>query len=211
MTSVDETLGDLLSLVGAEPSVLEEQEPHERWRQYARYAVGVAVAERAAWADEAGPVPNEWFEPLLRATVQDPDPDLVKHLVRPAITAFGLRRVRLALLDYLETGVAADAAGAARAWYWTLLPLTLRLPSGEPTPESVAERAKYRDLDLRYTELALHRFVADDDLDVRRYLLPSLPLRPETYPEHMRTLIAQVVEIVRTTDDEFMRHWADEV
>jgi len=69
----------------------------------------------------------------------------VRDLVDPAITTLGRRRVRLALLDHLETGVAADAAGAARSWYWTLVPLRLEAGSRTPTPESAAERDRYQD------------------------------------------------------------------
>jgi hypothetical protein len=202
-------LRDLLSLVNAEPPEVREQDSPSSWRHRARRAAGATIANRAGQADETGPVPDEWFEPLIRAMVHEPDPSFVEHLVKPAITAFGRRRVRLALLDYLETGTSADAAGAARAWYWTLLPLTYLAGSREPNPDSVAEREKYRDLDRRYNEVALRRFVTDTDLDVRRCLIPGLHLRPEDHRRpHMRELAERAAEIARSSDDEYIRHRA---
>jgi hypothetical protein len=201
-------LHELLRLVGVEPPVVEAQSPRSRrtWRLRTARKVGAAVSERAGQSGEAGPVPEEWFEPSIRAAVHEPDPSFVRDLVDPAVAAFGRRRVRVALLEYLENGVAADAAGAARAWYWTLLPLSFRAGSRTPTPESVAEREKYRDLDRRHNEAGLRRFVADEDLDLRRCLLPGLPLRPEAYPADMRDLVTRAIEIARTSDDEYLRH-----
>lgn len=62
---------------------------------------------------------EEWFAPVLRAAVHEPDPSLNRQLVEPLVAAYGHRRVQLALIAYLETGSVPDAAGAARAWYWT--------------------------------------------------------------------------------------------
>lgn len=200
-------LNDLLLMVGVEPPVREEGPRGRRdWRHRARRTVGAAVADRAERVTEAGPVPEEWFEPLIRAAVHEPDPSFVRELVQPAVAAFGRRRVRLALLGYLENGDAADAGGAARAWYPTLVPLSFPTGSRNPTPESAAEQAKYRDLDRRYSQAALQRFVADQDLDVRRCLLPSLWLSPDAYPADMQNLVTRAIEIARTSDDEYLRH-----
>jgi hypothetical protein len=200
-------LRDLLYLVGAEPPVLNAQESRDSriWRHRARRRAGAAVADRAGRAGEADPVPGRWFTPLIRAAVHEPDPSFVRDLVDPAVAAFGRRRVRLALLDYIERGIAADAAGAARAWYWTLVPLRHNA-AGTPTPESVAERGRYRDLDRRYSEAGLRRFVTDEDLDLRRCLLPGLWLHPEAYPEDIRDLVTRAIQIARSSDDEYLRH-----
>ncbi|MFI7211583.1 hypothetical protein ACIBP4_12135 [Micromonospora maritima] len=201
-------LGDLLHLVGAEPPALDQPDLRRgrAWRHRARRAVGAAVADRAGRTDEAGPVPDAWFTPLIRAAVHEPDPSFVRDLAVPTVTAYGRRRIRLALLDHVETGTAADAAGAARAWYPTLVPLRYSVSLDTPTPESLAERAKYHDLDRRYREVGLRRFVADDDLDVRRCLLPGLPLSPDAYPTDMHPLVTQAVEIARSSEDEYLRH-----
>ncbi|WP_432990912.1 hypothetical protein [Dactylosporangium sp. CA-233914] len=197
-------LRDLLSLVGAEAPGLDEG--RRFWRARARRAVSLAVAVRVEQASEAGPVPDEWYEPLIRAAVHEPDPSFVRDLVQPAVSAFGRRRVRLGLLAHLENGPTPDAAGAARAWYWTMVPLRYLAGARTPTAESIEEQARYHDLDRRYADTALRRFVADDDLDLRRCILPGLNLTPEAYPADLRPLAARAVEIARSSHDDYLRH-----
>lgn len=153
-------LEDLLLLVGAELPVAEETPEGRRisWHQ-ARRAVGAAVEARA----KAGTLRDEWFEPLIHAAVHEGSPSFVCDLIAPAVAGFGRRRVRLALLVYLD-GTPPDAAGAARAWYGTLVPVKDKPGTREPTPESAAELEEVKDLDRRYADIALRRFVADDDL-----------------------------------------------
>ncbi|MEU8635951.1 phosphatase PAP2 family protein [Amycolatopsis sp. NPDC048633] len=178
----DSLLRDLLDLVGV---------PHpadgEWWQDRARKSAGDAVARRAA---EAGPVPEEWFEPLLRAAVHEPDPSVNRQLVEPAITAFGRDRVQLALIDYLDSGTAPDMAGAARAWYWA---------------ELVVDFEVVGDLSERYHQIALRRFVTETDLDVRRCILPGLPLDPRQYPAELHDLVTEAVRIARTSSDGYLR------
>jgi hypothetical protein len=68
-------------------------------------------------------LPEEFFAPLMAATVYDPDPSFCRWFVEPAIYAFGRRRVMTALLDYLRTGTDTEQAGAKRAWYCAHVPL----------------------------------------------------------------------------------------
>ena len=119
-------------------------------------------------------------------------------VTQPALTAriqglerslgAGRRRVRLALLGYLADGTAADVAGAARAWYPTLIGVRYLPGTRTLTSESAAELDRYRDLDRRYLDTALRRFVTDDDLDLRRCLLPGLSLRHASYPAELHEL-----------------------
>lgn len=194
-------LEDLLILVGAELPVAEERPEGRRisWH-LARRAVGRAVEARA----EAGPLPDEWFEPLIRAAVHEGSPSFVRDLIAPAVDGFGRRRVRLALLAYLE-GTVPDAAGAARSWYATLVPVGYKPGTNEPTPESAAELEEVKDLDQRYADSTLRRFVADDDLGLRQALLPCLTLSPERYAKDLRPLVAEAIRIARTSDDEYLR------
>jgi hypothetical protein len=178
-------LRELLSLVGAEAP----PDDARRWPDAARMAVRKAVKART----EQGPVPEEWFEPMMRATVHEPDPSFVGHLVLPAVAAWGLRPVMLALLDHLDNGTPADVAGVARAWYHTGW-----------APE--AEHEDTRDLNRRYQHAALRRFVTLDDLDARRYLLPGLRLQHRSFPPDMHELVDQAVHIARTSDDDYLRH-----
>jgi hypothetical protein len=189
-------LRDLLDRVGAEPP--DETDPRG-WQHLARRAVGKVLAKTAA-------APDEWFEPVMAAAVHEPDPSFVRDLVWPAVVAFGPRRVQVALIAHLGTGTAADIAGAARAWYCAQVPLSYLPGSSTPTPESVAEYEAVSDLREQYRHTALRRFVAEDDLDVRRCILPGLALDLESYPAEMHDLVAEAIRIARTSDDEYLRH-----
>jgi hypothetical protein len=190
---------ELLDLVEAERPDTDEP----MWQHRARRSVGQTVKGRA---EEAAPVPDEWFEPLLRAAVHEPDPSFNRQLVEPAVAAFGRRRVQLALLAYLDSDVTSDVAGAARAWYWAQAHPTYQRGSDTPTARSVAEYEADGDLRERYRRIALRRFVTETDLDVRRCLLPGLPLDERLYPAEMHDLVARAVRIGRTSSDDYLRH-----
>ncbi|WP_433717751.1 hypothetical protein ACQP2Y_26595 [Actinoplanes sp. CA-051413] len=196
-------LRELLRLTGAEPPLWSD-EPAERrlWRHRARRVVGKTIKARA----EAGPGPDEWFEPLMLAAVHEPDPSHVSQLIRPALDAYGRRRVRVALTEYLEDGTVADAAGAIRAMYWTSIGLRYQPGTRILTPESAAERDSYRELSRRTAKAALRRFVDEDDLDLRRCILPNLSLRRASHPAELQDLVTRALEIARTSDDEYLRH-----
>jgi hypothetical protein len=180
-------LRDLLGVVGAEPPEADVPDVLPSWHHRARRIIGKTVKGAAETSPEA--VPDEWFEPLMRAAVHEPDPSFSRELIKPAIAAFGCRRVRTALIAYLENGTAADIAGAARAWYWT-----------------ADEDQTSGDLHERYRHTALRRFVAEDALDVRRCILPGLPLDTGSYPAEMHDLVAEAVRIARTSSDDYLRH-----
>jgi hypothetical protein len=199
-------LQELLDAVGAEPPAADEPGDRPVWHHLARRAIGEAVARRAKHVTGTDGALSEWFEPLIRAAVYEPDPSFSSQLVRPAVTAFGRRRVQLALLAYLDTGAPADAAGAARAWYWTSVGVKYMPGSKTLTPESAAEYEAVSDLRERYRHTALHRFLTDDDLDMRRCILPGLTLDPRMYPSGMRDQVAQAVHIARTSNDDYLRH-----
>lgn len=151
------------------------------------------------------PAQEELFAPLVLAGILHPDPSSNQRLVDPAVAAFGRRRVKRALLAYLRDGTAPQRAGASRAWYWTLVPVTYLPGEDEPTAESLAEYDAYADLEREWQETALRVFVADEHLDVRRCLLPGLDLRADRWPEEMRPLVAQAVDIARNHPDEYLR------
>jgi hypothetical protein len=144
------------------------------------------------------------------AGVYDPSPSANRQFIEPAVTAFGRRRVKTALIDVLLTGTDAERAGAARAWYWTGVSMRVagRDSSGAYvyTPESLAESAAVADLRAQWQETALREFVANEDLDVRRCVLPGLTLNPANYPAEFRELVAEAVRIARAHPDEYIRH-----
>jgi hypothetical protein len=193
-------LQDLLDLVGAESPDAEGPDVQPAWHHRARRLVGSIVTRHA---EEA---PEELFEPLIRAAVHEPDPSFNRQLVGPAIAVFGRRRVQLALIACLDAGTAPDIAGAARAWYWTEPTLTYRAGSDTPTTQSLAEYEAVGDLRERYQHLALRRFVTEADLDVRRCILPGLPLDQRLYPAELHELVTEAVRIARTSSDDYLRH-----
>ncbi|MGA5817265.1 hypothetical protein ACPC54_05305 [Kitasatospora sp. NPDC094028] len=145
---------------------------------------------------------EEAFGVLVRAAVLDPNPSFNRQFVEPALNAFGYGRVRAALLDRLRTGSDREKAGAARAWYWTALEQDL------PGVTSVHGQLAAEDgavLVREWDEAALREFVANEDLDVRRCLLPGLRLRASAHPAELHGLVETAVAIARAHPDEYLR------
>jgi hypothetical protein len=193
-------LTGLLELTGADAA---PDNGTASWQSAARRAIRQELSER----DQ---LPEELFGPLVMAGVHDPDPSFNRQFIEPAVTAFGRRRVKTALIEVLRTGTNAERAGAARAWYWTGVPMKVagRDSSGAfiYTPESMAEREAVADLEAQWQEHALREFVSNEDLDVRRCVLPGLGLNPAEHPAESRELVAQAVHIARAHPDEYIRH-----
>ncbi|QNP75577.1 hypothetical protein IAG44_04285 [Streptomyces roseirectus] len=141
------------------------------------------------------PLPEEFFVPLIEAAVHDPDPSFNRQFVEPALRAFGRRRVQSALLDRLRTGTNPERAGVARAWYWTGL------------PKAAQDRAP--DVVAAWNEAALREFVGNDDLDVRRCLIPGLWLYAPAHSPELRPLVDRAVAIARAHPDDYIRHRVD--
>ncbi|WP_234478704.1 hypothetical protein [Streptomyces sp. MBT65] len=150
---------------------------------------------------------EESFEVLLRAAVHEPDPSFNRWFVEPALNAFGHRRVRIALLGYLRTGTDLERAGAARAWYWSALPLRMpvvRAENGRATGQ--AETDDGSTVVAEWNEAALREFVSNENVDVRRCVLPGLSLRKSAYPPELHALVDVAVATARSHPDEYIRH-----
>jgi hypothetical protein len=193
-------LTNLIDLLGAQRPALTSDSELARfeWQHQARGLIGEAVRTM--------PVRDQWFEALVCTAVYDPNPSFNRQLVEPAVAVFGRRRVQLALLEYLRMGSNPERAGAARAWYWTQVSVTYRAGYRTPTPESKAEYDAYADLRREWRDTALRVFVAIEDLDVRRSILPGLDLRAEHYAEELHRTVAEAILIARTHPDEYLRH-----
>jgi hypothetical protein len=196
----EQCLTEMLDLLGVPRPVVTSDASRARWRwkNEARRSIALAMGRSSAR--------EEWFEPLLRAAVYDPNPSFNQRLVEPAVVAYGRRRVREGLLKFLRTGTDPERAGAARAWYWTQVSLMYLPGSDTPTPQSQAEVEAYADLDREWGRTALHVFVTNTDLDVRRCLLPGLDLRAEHHPKELREAVVEAIRIARTHPDEHLRH-----
>ncbi|TMR89299.1 hypothetical protein EJK15_61560 [Nonomuraea basaltis] len=171
-----------------------------RWNQLARVALREACRNGLTLSDAS-------FDVLIKAAVYDPDPSFNRQFVEPALNAFGRRRVRSALLDYLRTGTDGERAGAARAWYWSALPLRLHQVQAEtPNTGSQAESDDRSVLTRDWYQAALQEFVSNEHLDVRRCILPGLPLWRSAYPPELQDLVDAAVSIARSHPDEYIRH-----
>ncbi|WP_345701681.1 hypothetical protein [Kitasatospora terrestris] len=169
------------------------------WGHRVRAALREACERESAF-------PQEAFEVLLGAAVNDSNPSFNRWFVEAALNGFGRGRVRSRLIGYLRTGTDAERAGAARAWYWTALPLDhpqLRAagPAGDrPEPDNGSVGVR------EWHEAALREFVDNEHLDVRRCILPGLPLRPSAYPAELHPLVDKAIAIARSHPDEYLRH-----
>ena len=193
-------LAGLLELAGADAA---PDDGTAAWQSTARRTIRQELKER----DQ---LPEEFFDPLIMAGVYDSNPSANRQFIEPAVTAFGRRRVKTALIEVLRTGTNAERAGAARAWYWTGIQMrvTGRDSSGAYiyAPESLAEREAVADLTAQWQEHALREFVSNEDLDVRRCILPGLGLNPAKRPAEFRKLVTEAVRIARAHPDEYIRH-----
>ncbi len=95
---------------------------------------------------------EDFFQPLIRAGVYEVDPSLNRRFIEPAVKHFGNRRVKEALLEFIDKGDTFEQAGAINAIYWA--GMKVEFPPDVPifsieyaTPES---RASYESLaDIR--------------------------------------------------------------
>lgn len=188
-------LEDVVRVLGLEVAAEPESADGITWVHRARAALREVWREGAVLSDEA-------FDALLRAAVHDPDPSSNRQFVEPALNAFGHRRVQAALLAYLRTGTDPERAGAARAWYWSALSLRMPLVRAEH-PAAADDGA---DVVKEWYEAALREFVHNEHVDVRRCVLPLLPLRKSSYPPELHGLVDEAVAIARPHPDEYIRH-----
>ena len=178
-------------------------DPGDEWRWGCR--VGAAFRKAA----RQGPLvlPEASFDTLIKAAVYDPDPSFNRWWMEPALNAFGRRRVCTALLAFLLSGTDLERAGAARAWYWTALPLRLpEVVAESPDDGSQAESDDPAALAREWNAAALREFVTNEHLDVRRCLIPLLPLRESAYAPQLHNLVNTAVAIARSHPDEYIRH-----
>ena len=136
-------------------------------------------------------LPRRMFFPMLRAGVLERNPSLNREFIDPCVRFYGAVRVCTILLAYLETGSNEEKAGAANALYWAECP-----KPGEDISE----------LRNRIRADMLREFVYNEDLEVRRRIIPQLDLKTEHYPEELHPLIQRAIIIARAHPDEYIRH-----
>jgi hypothetical protein len=196
-------LAVLVNLLGAD--IGTEEFGTREWRRKARTVIRTGLDGRET-------VPDQFFDALIRAGIYDPDPSLNAQVIKPATAAFGCLRVREALLGYLRDGTNAERAGAARASYWASAAWRWKWASearerGWWTHERPSDPdGSLASLQREWQEATLREFVANDDIHVRRSILPGLPLSTQRYPDELHGLVAKAVSIARSHPDAYIRH-----
>ena len=157
------------------------------------------------------PVPKRLFEPLLQAAIHETNPSMNRYLVEPCISSYGHRRVNEYLLDVVEGGNDDDIAGAVAALYWANMSLSFNTDASEFTlkyasPESREAYLALADVWERKRTTYLRVFLQNEAVRVRQQIIPSLNLDESTYPEEMRPLLRQAIEVAHAHSDEYIRH-----
>jgi hypothetical protein len=74
------------------------------------------------------------------------------------------------------------------------------------TPESRARVLELKDVWDRKRETYLRVFVFNENVTVRRQVIPSLNLDEESYSLELKPLVQQAIEIARSHPDQYIRH-----
>ncbi|MEJ8636195.1 hypothetical protein [Streptomyces sp. MS2.AVA.5] len=194
------SLVDVVRTLGLDAGLLSEPDDRRTWVQHIRTALRSACLGGLTLSEES-------FDTLVKAAVHDPDPSFNRQFLEPALNAFGQRRVQSALLAYLRTGTDHERAGAARAWYWSALPPRMPLVRAEnPGAIGQPEPADRAAVVAEWNETALREFVRNEDVDVRRCILPGLSLRKSAHPAELHDLVDAAVAIARSHPDDYIRH-----
>ncbi|PYC77358.1 hypothetical protein C7C46_18980 [Streptomyces tateyamensis] len=193
-------LADVVQTLGLDVASDSAADDAWEWGHRVRRALREACRQELVLSEPS-------FGVLMAAAVYDSNPSFNRQFVEPVLNAFGYRRVRSALLDYLRTGTDPERAGAARAWYWSALPLRLSKVRAEGSDIQGQPEAEDGSVLVReWNEAALREFVSNEHLDVRRCILPGLPLWPSAYPAGLHDLVETAVVIARSHPDEYIRH-----
>jgi hypothetical protein len=157
------------------------------------------------------PVPTRLLKPMIRAAVYEVNPSLNREFVSPCIASYGHRVVNEALLDVVENGTDFEKAGAVNALYWAgMKPAytgnTQDFTVENATPDSRAAYLELSDVWDRKRCLFLREFVSNENVDVRRSIIPSLCLDEAAYREVLKPLVSKAIDIARNHQDEYIRH-----
>jgi hypothetical protein len=176
-------------------------------------------------------LPQACFSLLIRVAIYEVDPSFNRSFIEPGLRVFGYRKVQEALLEYVVEGTNREKAGAVRAFYWAKRPLLLpdwderygkrKWHNQEELAQAVQEHSyarekalqafqrmceeKLGDLHQKVAHVMLNEFVQNEDLDVRRAIIPQLSLHPSQYLEEEKPLPSQAIQIASSHPDDYIR------
>jgi hypothetical protein len=155
----------------------------------------------AALQVEATAMPEELYEPMMRAAVYEPNPMAVQAFVEPCVKAFGVARVMQTLIDYLEKGTDYEKTGAVNALHWA------------SERKSNTESGRHKAIDPKVLSLIdyqralyLQTFIKNPDLDLRRAIITNLDMDTFGYSALIVEQIEKVTKICRMHPDEYIKH-----
>jgi hypothetical protein len=149
-------------------------------------------------------LPDDVFEPLLRAGVHERNPSLNRWFIEPCLKSFGTGPVIRALLDILEGDSNSEKAGAANALYWANV-----LPYHDNSGHHRLDKEpgdEFKSILVRQRNLVLQEFILNPDIHVRRSLVSRLNLDSQVYPDHLKPLVEEAITIARNHSDDYIRH-----
>ncbi|QDV69042.1 hypothetical protein Poly24_27560 [Rosistilla carotiformis] len=157
------------------------------------------------------PVPKRLLNPFLDAAIRETNASKNRQFVQPCVDSFGHRRVNEYLLDVVEGNCDVSIAGAVAALYWANMQIVFsgNVPAytlEHATPESRKAYQALNDVWERKRCCYLRIFVSNQDLNVRRQIIPSLKLDENAYPDELKPLVNQAIAIARSHHDEYIRH-----
>lgn len=133
------------------------------------------------------------FEPIVHAAVYEISPSTNRSFVEPAVREFGFKRVAERILKYLEEGSNFEKAGAINAYYWARVAARNDIDT-------------YGELRQRIRDKYLTEFIENDNLQVRRCIIPSLSTDSSDYSAEVGGLLATAIKIARQHPDDYIRH-----
>lgn len=162
-------------------------------RLSAEHADPDAIAFVATVLEFARGLSDSFFDPLIHAAINETNPSTNRYFVEPAVREFGFQRVAERLLEVLSNGTNFEKGGAVNALYWARV-------------ASHSDQEPYADLRQRIRDKSLTEFVANDDTQVRRCIIPSLCTDESAYSSDIRELVSVAIEIARNHPDDYIRH-----
>jgi len=155
-------------------------------------------------------MPKKLYQPLIEAAILEGDSHLNRKFVELCLKTYGHRKVYNTLYEYIENGSNEEKVGVVRVFGWVKPRLVYPKDAKDrsfknATPESKELYNSVRGLEIRKNYLFLKEFVKNEDTDVRRAIIPALQLKIEFFPEEVKPLVEQAIEIARAADDEFIK------
>jgi len=157
------------------------------------------------------PVPKQLFADFLDAAINETNPSFNRQFIEPCVKSTGHRVVNEYLLSIVEGDDNTKIAGAVAALYWANM--QIRFAGNVPqytlqyaTPMSQEAFMALHDVWQRKRDTFLRVFVNNEDVTVRRQIIPSLKLDESAYPDGLKPLVQRAVEIARNHPDDYIRH-----